>query len=75
MLILRLATDVRLIDFDRSEHEQVLAIGEGDADAMTQMRGGFLTDAEVVCQLGAGLSFQAREHWKHGDDPDPATQG
>ena len=62
MLILCVATDVGLIELNWSEHETVLAVGEGGADAMTQVLGGFLTDAEVPRQLGADYPFQAREH-------------
>ena len=75
MLTLRLTTDVRLIDFDRSKHQPVLPVGEGDTDAMSQVLGGFLTDTEVACQLGAGHPFQVREHQIYSVDPDPTKQG
>ncbi|MCY4128269.1 MAG: hypothetical protein OXG15_03375 [Gammaproteobacteria bacterium] len=49
-------------------------MGEGRTDAMSQVPGGLLTDAEITRQLGAGHAFQAREHEVHGRDPDPTTQ-
>ena len=56
-LILRLATNVGLIDLDGSKQETVLVMGEGGADAMTQVPGGLLTDTEITRQLGAGHPF------------------
>ena len=74
MLILRLATDVGLVDLDGSEHESVLAIGERGPDATSQVPGGLLTDAEIPRQLSAGNPIQAREHEIQRGDTDPTTQ-
>ena len=73
-MILRLATDGGLIDLDGRKHETVVAIGESHSDPMTQVPGGFLTDAEVALQLATGHPLQVREHQMHSADPDPTTQ-
>ena len=75
MLILRLATNVRLIDLDRSEHQPVLVVGEDGSDAMSQVSSGFPTDTEVSCQLVAGHPSRAREYQINGADLDRTTQG
>ena len=59
MSILRPTADVGLIDLDRFEHEMVLPVGELSTDAMTQVPGGLLTDAEPARSLGTSHPFPA----------------
>ena len=74
VLVLRLPTDVSFIDLNGSKHEAVFAIDKDRTGAMSQVPGGFLTDAEVTCQLRICNIFQAGLHQILGGDPDPTTQ-
>ena len=74
VLILCLATDLVLIDLDRSELDAVLAIGTRSADAMFLVPGRLLTDVEVPHQLGISHLFQTGEHQIHRCEPDSTTQ-
>ena len=55
-------------------HETVPSNGESRTDAMTQVPGGLLTDAEIAYQLATDRPFQACLHQVHGTDPDSTTQ-
>ncbi|MCY4127816.1 MAG: hypothetical protein OXG15_01110 [Gammaproteobacteria bacterium] len=73
-MVLHLTTNFGLVDLDGSERETVLTMGEVGADKMTQVPGALLTDAEIICQLGAGHPFQAHVHLLDGRDPDVKRQ-
>ena len=74
MSIPRLNADIRLVDFNGSEHVPVLAAGRRGTDTVTKLPGGFLRGPKVARQLDAGNPIQTGEHKIHDGDPDPAAQ-